>query len=45
MYWFYDYGWFTGSLLGAVLYYVMSLMLTPAGQAVQATAMDMERHL
>mgnify|MGYP000014377997 FL=1 len=45
MYWFYDYGWFTGSLLGAVLYYVTSLMLTPAGRAVPATAIDMERHL
>ncbi len=22
--WFYDYGWFTGSLLGAVIYYLMS---------------------
>ncbi|MGE1218526.1 hypothetical protein, partial [Bacillus toyonensis] len=21
--WFYDYGWFTGSLLGAALYYVL----------------------
>ncbi len=22
--WFYDYGWFTGSLLGAAIYYLMS---------------------
>jgi nucleobase:cation symporter-1, NCS1 family len=22
--WFYDYGWFTGSFLGAAIYYLMS---------------------
>ena len=23
--WFYDYGWFTGSLMGAVIYYCLKL--------------------
>lgn len=45
MFWFYDYGWFTGSTLGAVIYYVASMALSPVSQTVQATAIDVERRL
>lgn len=33
MNWFYDYGWFTGSALGAVVYYVASRTLASSPQA------------
>ena len=35
--WFYSYGWFTGSLLGGLIYYVMN-MKTMATQTVNANA-------
>ena len=35
--WFYSYGWFTGSLLGGLIYYVMN-MKTMAAQTVYANA-------
>lgn len=34
--WFYSYGWFTGSLLGGLIYYVMN-MKTMTAQTVSAT--------
>ncbi|WP_148254489.1 NCS1 family nucleobase:cation symporter-1 [Aidingimonas lacisalsi] len=43
MYWFYDYGWFTGSIMGAIVYYVASMALAPSGQAATAAAIDIER--
>ncbi|GGY00968.1 transporter [Litchfieldella qijiaojingensis] len=42
MAWFYDYGWFTGSALGAMTYYVASLILSPAQQTVPIATADME---
>ncbi|SDO30661.1 NCS1 family nucleobase:cation symporter-1 [Vreelandella arcis] len=30
MYWFYDFGWFTGSALGAIIYYIASQLLSTA---------------
>lgn len=36
--WFYDYGWFTGSLLGAVVYYVASTLLGHEGNRAVAPA-------
>ena len=41
--WFYDYGWFTGSLLGAVIYYVASLVLSPVQAAPPAPAIELEK--
>ncbi|EPC02309.1 nitrate reductase [Litchfieldella anticariensis FP35 = DSM 16096] len=43
MNWFYDYGWFTGSLLGAAIYYVVSPLLSPVQQVVPIVSVDTER--
>lgn len=43
MYWFYDYGWFTGSALGAVIYYVASLLMSPVAHVSPAVSIDVER--
>ncbi|PAU74483.1 NCS1 family nucleobase:cation symporter-1 [Halomonas salipaludis] len=43
MYWFYDYGWFTGSALGAVIYYVASQVMSPVNVSATAAAIEPER--
>ncbi len=43
LYWFYDYGWFTGSLLGAVIYYVASLLLSPLPAVTAATGIEIDK--
>ncbi|QJQ96197.1 MULTISPECIES: NCS1 family nucleobase:cation symporter-1 [Halomonadaceae] len=42
MNWFYDYGWFTGSLLGGVTYFIASHLLAQSSGMVAATAIDVE---
>lgn len=42
MNWFYDYGWFTGSALGAIVYYAASHVLTPSSQVGPAPHMASE---
>ncbi len=42
MNWFYDYGWFTGSALGAIVYYVASQVLASSPQAGPAPIMANE---
>src|SRR5690606_12494723 len=36
--WFYDYGWFTGSLLGGALYYVFASLAVGAGSPAKRPA-------
>ncbi|MNY79207.1 hypothetical protein D3C86_2197400 [compost metagenome] len=36
--WFYNYGWFTGSLLGGLLYYVCAGLTKRSPVAAKATA-------
>lgn len=43
LYWFYDYGWFTGSLLGAAIYYVASLLLSPLPAVTAATGIETDK--
>ncbi|MBD3896838.1 NCS1 family nucleobase:cation symporter-1 [Halomonas sp. ML-15] len=43
MYWFYDYGWFTGSALGAVIYYVASQLMSPVNVSATAAAIETDR--
>ncbi|PXX96545.1 NCS1 family nucleobase:cation symporter-1 [Halomonas sp. LBP4] len=43
LYWFYDYGWFTGSILGAVIYYVASLLLSPLPAVTAATGIEIDK--
>ncbi|SDM86888.1 nucleobase:cation symporter-1, NCS1 family [Franzmannia pantelleriensis] len=43
MYWFYDYGWFTGSALGAVIYYVASQLMAPVSVSATAAAIETDR--
>lgn len=42
MNWFYDYGWFTGSALGAIIYYVASVALASSSQVGPAPVMASE---
>ncbi|MGO3552604.1 MAG: nitrate reductase, partial [Pseudomonas helleri] len=35
--WFYDYGWFTGSLLGAAIYYGLCRLSSPQTAVAKST--------